>query len=204
MWGNQIGISLPTRWATLVATGYYGADLRFFLGGQVDSYFTNTAGLTNVVTYATLDGGPLAAAGSAALGTNSSGQVVVAPQQGIRGFGGFINLGLPLSRWFNASPTGHNSGWQAYLHVGKDQVVSADLTTPDAGAAANVLSPLPLRMGKVGAATLYYKLNPWCTFGFEQSVYGTRLLPGATYSIAGKPSNEWQDHRSEFGPVFNF
>jgi hypothetical protein len=204
MYGNQVGISLPSRWATLVGSAYYGGDLRFFLGGQVNSYYTDTGGLTGVTSYTTLDGGPLAAAGSAALGTDAAGNVVIAPQRSIRAFGGFMNLGLPLSRWFNANPTGRNAGWQAYVHLGKDQVVHADATTPYAGAAANVLSPLPLLMGKVGALSLYYKVNPWCTFGYEQSVYGTRLIPGATYTIAGKPSNEWQDHRSEFGPVFTF
>jgi len=203
-YGNQIGISLPTRWATLVASGYFGGDLRFFFGGQVNSYYTDTAGLTNVTQYSTLDGGPLAAAGGAALGTNANGTVVIAPQRAVRAFGGFVNLGLPLSRWMNANPKGHNAGWQLYLHAGKDQVVKGDATTPNAGAAANTLSPLPLLMGKVFAATLYYKVNPYCTFGVEQSVYGTRLVPGADYTIAGSPDNLWQDHRTEFGPVFTF
>src|SRR5579871_5450466 len=64
---------------------------------------------------------------------------------------------------------------------------------------------LPLLMGKVFAATLYYKVNPYVTFGFEQSVYGTRLGPGAgtncaltpgsCYSIAGSLDNLWQAHR---------
>jgi hypothetical protein len=201
-YGDQVGISLPTRWATLVATGYFGGDLRFFFGGQVNSYFTDTASLSNPLTYATLDGGPLAAAGGAILATNSSGAVVVAPQRPIRSFGGFINLGLPISRWFNANPAGHNAGWQAYLHFGKDQVVSKDL----ANLTANDNGELPLRMGKMAAFTLYYKFNPWCTFGFEQSIYATRLNAntGAAYTIAGTPSNEWQDHRTEFGPVFTF
>ena len=60
-------------------------------------------------------------------------------------------------------------------------------------------------MGKMFAATLYYKLNPYITFGFEQSVWGTRLEDHLTlYNIAGQPSNEWQDHRTEFGPIFTF
>ncbi len=63
---------------------------------------------------------------------------------------------------------------------------------------------LPLLMGKVFAATLYYKVNPYVTFGVEQSVYGTRLQPGLDYSIAGSPDNLWQDHRTEFGPIFTF
>jgi hypothetical protein len=204
LYGNQVAVQLPTRWATVVASGYFGGDMRFFFGGQVNSFYTDTAGLSNPVAFSSVDGGPLAAAGAPALATNAAGQVVIAPQRPIRAFGGFVNLGLPLSRWFNADPKGHNAGWQLFFHVGKDQVVHSDLITPNAGAAANVLSPLPLLMGKMFAGTLYYKVNPWCTFGFEQSVYATRLTPGATYTIAGSPDNEWQDHRTEFGPVFTF
>lgn len=204
MYGNQVGLQLPTRWATLVASAYFGGDLRFFFGGQVNSFYTDIGGLTNPITFKSVDGGPLAAAGAPTLATNAAGQVVVAPEKPIRAFGGFVNLGLPLSRWFKADPKGHNAGWQLYLHMGKDQVVHNELTNPNAGAAANVLSPLPLLMGKLTAATLYYKVNPYVTFGFEESIYATRLVPGATYTIAGKPSNEWQDHRSEFGPIFTF
>jgi hypothetical protein len=204
LYGNQVAIQLPTRWATLVASAYFGGDLRFFFGGQVDTFYTDTAGLSNPISFPSVDGGPLAAAGSPALGTNASGQVVVAPERPIRAFGGFVNLGLPLSRWFNANPKGHNAGWQLYLHMGKDQVVHSDLSTPNAGATANVLSPLPLLMGKLVAATLYYKVNPYVTFGFEQSIYATRLAPGVDYTIAGQPDNEWQDHRTEFGPIFTF
>jgi len=204
LYGNQVAVQLPTRWATLVASAYFGGDLRFFFGGQVNSFYTDTAGLSNPVAFSSVDGGPLAAAGAPTLATNAAGQVVVAPQRPIRAFGGFVNLGLPLSRWFNADPKGHNAGWQLYLHMGKDQVVHSDLVTPNAGAAANVLSPLPLLMGKLVAGTLYYKVNPYVTFGFEQSIYATRLEPGVTYTIAGQPSNEWQDHRTEFGPIFTF
>jgi hypothetical protein len=204
LYGNQVAIQLPTRWATVVASAYFGGDLRFFFGGQVDSFYTDTAGLSNPISFHSVDGGPLAAAGAPTLGTNSAGQVVVAPERPIRAFGGFVNLGLPLSRWFNADPKGHNGGWQLYFHMGKDQVVHSDLVTPNAGATANVLSPLPLLMGKLVAGTLYYKVNPYVTFGFEQSIYATRLAPGLDYTIAGQPSNEWQDHRTEFGPIFTF
>ncbi len=203
-YGNQAGFQLPTRWATLIGSAYFGGDLRFFLGGQVNSYATDTTLLANPITFATVDGGPLAAAGAATLATNGAGAVVVAPQKPIRSFGGFLNLGLPLSRWVNADPKGRMGGWQLYLHIGKDQVVHRDLTNPNYSPAANTLSPLPLLMGKMFAATLYYKLNPWCTFGTEYSVYASRLAPGDTYLIAGSPSNEWQDHRIEFGPVFTF
>ncbi len=212
IWGGQFAVQLPTRWVTIVASAYRGGDLRFFFGGQVNSFATDTNGLTNIQSgpsgagFATLDGGPLIAAGGAVLGTNAQGNVVVAPQKPIHAFGGFVNIGLPLSRWFNANPKGHNAGWQLYLHMGKDQVTAADLNSATNGftANANTAAPLPLRMGTLGAVTLYYKLNPYCTFGFEQSVYATRLLSGAYYTIAGQQSNEWKDHRTEFGPIFTF
>ncbi len=206
-YGNQIAIQIPTRWFTIVASGYRGGDLRFFFGGQVNSYYTDTTGLSGPITFPTTDGGPLAAAGGAILACTGvanaatgtcTGSVVIAPQRPVRSFGGFANIGFPLSRWFNANPKGHNAGWQLFFHFGKDQVVHNDLTQ------ASGNGGLPLLMGKVFAATLYYKINPWCTFGVEQSVYGTRLAPGLTYDIAGSPDNLWQDHRTEFGPIFTF
>ncbi len=212
MWGGQITAQLPTRWATLVASVYKGADMRFYFGGQINSFYTNVSGLTNVVgPFETADGGPLAAAGGAVLGTNASGQVVVAPQKPIGGFGGFVQVGLPVSRWFNANPKGHNAGWTLQFTVGKDQVVDKDQFAANgigcaaADGSATCNGGLPLSMGKMALGTLYYKFNNWCTFGFEQSVYGTRLFDHLTlYKIAGQPSNEWQDHRTEFGPIFTF
>src|SRR5208283_1161103 len=157
MWGGQIVAQVPTRWFTLVATAYRGGDLRFYLGGQLSTFATDTGGLKNIVgPFETADGGTLAAAGGAVLGTNSAGQVVVAPQRPIRAFGGFVQLGLPLSRWFNADPKGHNAGWQLHFTLGKDQVSDRDLNNPGFSANANVLSPLPLLMGKSAIATLYY------------------------------------------------
>jgi hypothetical protein len=112
---------------------------------------------------------------------------------------------LPLSRWFNADPKGHNAGWQLHFTLGKDQVNNHDLNNPGFSSNANVLSPLPLLMGKSAIATLYYKINAWASFAFEQSVYATRLEDHLTlYTIAGQPNNEWQDHRTEFGPIFTF
>ena len=212
MWGGQIIAQLPTRWATLVASAYKGADMRFYFGGQINTFYTDVSGLTNVVgPFETADGGPLAAQGGTVLGTNGSGQVVVAPQKPIGGFGGFIQLGLPVSRWFNANPHGHNAGWQILLTVGKDQVVDkTQLAANGIGCAAADGSAtcnggLPLAMGKMVVGTVYYKFNNWCRFGFEQSVYGTRAFDHLLlYTIAGQPSNEWQDHRSEFGPIFTF
>jgi len=214
MYGGQIAAQLPTRWVTLVASAYRGGDLRFFFGGQVNSYATDMTGLTAPVSYITLDGGPYVAAGSAVLACNVAlvggscpvGNVVVAPQRPIRSFGGFVSAGFPLSRIFNANPEGRNAGWQLYLTAGKDQVVDRDLRNPHYDQSiANILSPLPLSMGKMAALTLFYKVNQFATFAFEQSIYATRIEFGAkAYSIAGVASNEWQDHRTEFGPIFTF
>ncbi|HXZ32927.1 MAG TPA: hypothetical protein VEH30_11655 [Terriglobales bacterium] len=206
-YGGQITLQAPTRWFTLTASAYRGGDLRFYAADQINTYFTNTAGLTNPVIYTTQDGGPYLVAGGAVLGVNAAGNVVVAPQSPVRCFGGFVNLGLPLSRWFNANPKGHNAGWQLFFNVGKDQIVDRDLNNPGVTAAGNAggLSPLPLSMGKLAAVTLYYKVNNWAQFGFEQSVYSARLLDHVNaYTIAGVASNEWQDHRTEFGPIFTF
>ncbi len=225
-WGGQIVAQIPTRWFTVVASAYQGADLRFYFGGQINSFATDVSNLTGIQgPFPTLDGGPLAAAGGAVLGCSGvftptggapvngitpgtcGGTVVVAPQRPIRGFGGFVQLGLPLSRWFNANPRGHNAGWQLLFTVGKDQVNDHDLNHPGFIGAYNGggTAPLPLLMGKTAIGTLYYKFNNWCQFAFEQSVYATRGLDHATiYTIAGTPSNEWQDHRTEFGPIFTF
>jgi hypothetical protein len=206
MYGNQLGFQLPTRWFTLVASAYFGGDLRFFFGGQVNTFFTDVGGLNNPVTFTPVDG-VVAASGTPQLACNTAlnlagacptGNVVIAPERPTRAFGGFINLGLPLSRWFNADPKGHNAGWQLYFDVGKDQVLHKDLYNP------NAEGVLPLLMGKMAVATLYYKLNPYVTFGFEQSIYATRLKNGVDYTIAGSPDSEWQDHRTEFGPIFTF
>jgi hypothetical protein len=224
-WGGQVVAQIPTRWFTLVASAYRGGDLRFFLGGQLNTYFTDVGGLTAVTgPYVTADGGPLAAAGGAVLGCTAplnaglcpSGSAEVAPQRPIRAFGGFLQLGLPLSRWFNADPKGHNAGWQLLFTVGKDQVDNKDLNTSsgtfcfipgncNAFSSVNDAAPLPMAMGKTAIGTLYYKFNNWCQFAFEQSVYATRTMDHfALYTIAGTPSNEWQDHRTEFGPIFTF
>jgi hypothetical protein len=202
LYGGQVTLQLPTRWFTLVGSAYRGGDLRFYFGGQINSYVTDITGLTNIQGPFVTTDGTLAAAGTALLGTNSAGQVVVAPQKPVRSFGGFVNIGFPLSRWFNADPKGHNAGWQLYFDMGKDQVVNRDLNNPNF---TGILAPLPMAMGKMAAVTLYYKVNPWCSFGFEQSVYATRGKDGSLlYTIKGVGSNEWQDHRTEFGPIFTF
>ena len=120
-----------------------------------------------------------------------------------------------MSRWFNADPKGRNSAWNLYLNAGKDQVVHHDLAHANGfgcGSADGLTGcngGLPLSQSRMVAATLYYKLNAFTTFAFEQSQYQTTLLPdltniGVTYTIAGQPAKKWKDQRTEFGPIFTF
>jgi hypothetical protein len=222
MFGNQIGVQLPTRWFTIVASGYRGGDMRFMLAGQLSTFFTDTTGLFNVTQVPTVDNVQLAAGGMEvgctvpfAVGgtcTGARGNWKIAPEHPIGAFGGFFNLGLPLSRWFNADPKGRNSAWNLYLNASKDQVVHHDLahangfgcTSADGLTGCN--GGLPLSQSRLMAATLYYKLNAFTTFAFEQSQYQTTLLPdiGPAYSIAGQAATKWKDQRTEFGPIFTF
>jgi hypothetical protein len=226
MFGNQIAVQLPTRWLTLVASAYRGGDMRFMLAGQLNTFLTDTTGLYGVVQVPTVDN-VQAATGGMEVGcsvpvtgvscTASGGTWRIAPEHPIGAFGGFINVGLPLSRWFNADPKGRNSAWNLYLHVGKDQVVHHDLEhasgigCASADGLTGCNGGIPLSQSRMVAATLYYKLNAFTTFAFEQSQYQTTLLPDlltlpvpVTYSIAGVPAGKWKDQRTEFGPIFTF
>ena len=115
MYGGQIAVQLPTRWATLTVSAYRGGDMRFYFGGQINSYTTNLTGLSNVSSVYHL---PTAVLWLLPVSLPSE-PTLPEPlsslrREPIRSFGGFAELGLPLSRWFNASPTGHNAGWQLY------------------------------------------------------------------------------------------
>lgn len=200
-YGVQGAIQLPTRWATLVASVYKGADMRFMFAGQTLSIFNDEGGLSNIVTAPSVD-----RASTVVFGTNAAGQEVVAPQRSVRDYGGFVNLGLPLSRWFNADPKGRNAGWTLYLHSGIDAVNHSDFNrAKDIGADGGG----PYR-SMFNAVSLFQKINNWVTFGYELSLYSSYALPNASgvytsnTSVAGVPSRTWRDLREEIGPVFTF
>lgn len=200
-YGLQVGTQLPTRFATLVVSAYRGADLRFLVGGQTLSNFNNTAGLTNTVEVPSVDRST-----NLVFGTNAAGQIVLAPQEAYRAYGGFAQIGFPLSRIFHADPAGRNAGWTFYFYQGLDAVNhfdfarGKDIGKDGAGPYRSTLS----------AGTLYYKLNNWCTFGLEESLYSSHALPNdagqftANTSVAGVPGRTWRDLREEFGPIFTF
>ena len=197
---KQYGVSyeaqMPTRWATLLLSYYHGADLRYFFAGQLYSYYNNTVaeGLKNTVTAPSIDGSAAVVFG------NAGGVPTVAAQNPVRADGGFVELGLPLSRWFNANPKGRNAGWTMNLHYGLDDANAAD---------ERKLNPNGQRdKSDWMFGNLQYKLNAWVTFGYEQSLYRTRALPNAagvyTTLFQGVPSREWKDVRSELATIFTF
>jgi len=189
-------LQLPTRYFTLLGKYYTGSDLRWFFGGQFFSNYNDTAGLTpgSAVSVASIDG-----ASTVVFGTNASGAFVVAPQRPVRAAGGFVNLGIPLSRIFGADPQGRNMGWSLYMHYGVDFAKARDVERFNPGGARHK-SPLY-------AGTLYYKLNNWVTLAFEQSLYETNAVAGTAGALPlfrGIPSRTWRDLRSEGGTIFTF
>ena len=199
-YGNQIAISLPTRWATVVASGYMGADLRFFFGGQLLSNYNQAAGLVTKANGLSVDG-----SSTVVFGVNAAGQAVIAPQEAVRGYGGFIQAGFPISRWFNADPKGRNAGWQAYYEYGIDAANANDFRFAKSISAEAGAGPIK---SSINAVTVFYKMNPWVQFGFEESHYASYALPDTkgicTTKIAGLPNCTSIDWRTEFGPVFTF
>jgi len=207
-------IQLPTRYATLTAKYYNGEDLRFFFAGQFFSTFNDTAGLftrnaagacvpgtTNALS---IDGSSTVAFGFTDSGCTTA-TATVAPQRPVRAQGGFVNLGFPLSRIFNANPEGRNNGWSLYLYYGIDYAKARDVRRFVTTAGSRLKSDL-------ANVTLYYKLNSWVTFAVEQSLYRTRALTGTFASGApiplplfrGSPSREAHDVRTEVGTIFSF
>lgn len=181
---------LPTRWFTLIGKVYAGSDLRWFFAGQLYSFFNDTAGLTNTATVSSVDG-----SSNVVLGTKASGEPVVAPERPVRAAGGFVQLGLPLSRLFSTNPAGRNAGWSVYGLFGEDQAKTRDLNR----CAGN------RRESRMLVGTLNYRLNKWVSFSYEQSLYTTRANPEQALPLfRGVPAREWNDVREEGGPVFVF
>jgi hypothetical protein len=197
----QLAAQLPTRYFTVVVSGFRGADLRWVFADQTLSNYNNASGLTGTIDVPSVD-----RSSTLVFGTNAAGQVVLAPQKGVRGYGGFAQIGFPLSRWFHADPAGHNAGWSIYFTHGLDAVNHSDFAlAKDIGADGAG----PYR-STLNAGTIYYKINQWATFAYEQSLYSSFALRNfagvytPNTSVAGVPGRTWRDLRSEFGPIFTF
>ena len=188
--GYSAELQLPTHFVTVVGKYYGGSDLRFFLAGQLLSIFNDPAGLTSTVTATSIDG-----ASTVVFGLRE-GVAVVAPQRPVRAQGGFIQIGFPLSRIFDADPKGRNAGWNAFLYYGGDQANAHDARRFGArGGRSDLFS-----------GNIQYKWNQWVTFGYEQGYYRTRadLRAGLLPLFRGIPSYTTHNIRSEFAAIFTF
>jgi hypothetical protein len=188
--GYSAEFQLPTHLVTVVGKYYRGSDLRFLLAGQLLSNFNDTAGLTSTATVSSIDGASTVVFGLL------NGVPVVAPQRPVRGEGGFIQVGFPLSRIFNADPKGRNAGWTAYLYYGDDQATARDARRFGArGTRSDLFS-----------GNLQYKWNQWITFAYEQGYYRTRAdnRAGLLPLFRGVPSFTTHNIRSEFATILTF
>jgi hypothetical protein len=188
--GYSAEFQLPTRFVTAVGKYYNGSDLRFFFAGQFLSNFNDTAGLSSTATASSIDG-----ASTVVFGLRD-GVPTVAPQRPVRGQGGFVQLGFPLSRIFDVDPKGRNAGWTAYLYYGYDQAKARDARRFGArGSRSDLFS-----------GNLQYKFNSFVTFGYEQGLYRTRATDrfGALPLFRGIPSFTTHNIRSEFAAIFSF
>jgi len=188
--GYSVEIQLPTHFVTVVSKYYNGSDLRFFFAGQLLSNFNDTAGLTGTAAVASIDGASTVVFGF------DDGVPIVAPQRPVRAQGGFVQLGFPLSRIFDANPKGRNAGWTAYVYYGDDQATARDARRFGArGTRSDLFS-----------GNLQYKWNQWVTFAYEQGYYRTRAAnrAGALPLFRGIPSFTTHNIRSEIAAIFSF
>ena len=188
--GYSAEFQLPTHFVTVVGKYYGGSDLRFFLAGQLLSNFNDTGGLTGTATATSIDG-----ASTVVFGLRN-GVPVLAPERPVRAQGGFVQIGFPLSRIFDADPKGRNAGWTAFLYYGGDEANARDARRFGArGGRSDLFS-----------GNLQYKWNQWVTFAYEQGYYRTRadFRSGLLPLFRGVPSYTTHNVRSEFAAIFSF
>ncbi len=192
-YGGAAQLQLPTRWFTFLASYYNGEDLRWYFADQVYSTFNDSTGFTGLTSATAIDG-------SAVLfGTNAAGSPALVPQRPVRAQGGFLNLGIPLSRIAGADPGGRNAGWTMYFHWGLDNSYARDVRRATGATGGRWRSDLE-------AVNLQWKINKYTTFGYEISRYSTRSVAGSTsFPLAlGIPQHEFHDLRNEFATIFSF
>ncbi|MBA3600207.1 MAG: hypothetical protein H0W45_03060, partial [Acidobacteria bacterium] len=212
-YGYTAEFQMPTRWFTLIGKYYRGADLRAYFGGQLYSTYNDTFGLNNVTTALSIDGSSTVAFGCrvAFVGTCPTGQSLIADQQPVRGQGGFINLGIPLSRLFGVDPKSRMAGFTAYLHYGYDEATASDVRRL-LGATLNPIGAPATGFGAnrgksdVAFGSIQYRFNSIVTFAFEQSYFRTRAANNSAPLplFRGIPSRETHNNRSEFATIFSF
>ena len=201
-WGFSTEAQLPTRWFTLLGKAYTGADLRFYFVGELYSNYNDVAGISCPTTQVPCTASSIDGSSTVVFGNDAVGNPTVAAQRPIRARGFFVNLGVPLSRLAKAEVAGRNAGWTFYLHYSFDEAVTRDVRKLYL---ANALAGNTRNKSDLAAATLYYKLNQFVSFSFEESMYRTRAARGLPPPLwMGKPAASWHDLRSEVGTIFTF
>jgi hypothetical protein len=203
-YGWTAEVQLPTRYLTLLAKYYRGTDLRFFFGGQLYQEYNDTTGIARVLsstgTPGFLTGGSIDNASTLSFGLDAAGLPVIVPQRAPRSQGGFVEVGIPLSRIAGADPAGRGAGWTMNLHYGIDSVFAND-----------VRKLVPTTGGRGTSdwsfINLQYKLNSFVTFMPEFDYYRTRAVPGLNGALPlyrGLPAAKWHNARVEFATIFTF
>lgn len=183
-------VQLPTSAFTLIGKYYRGGDLRFYFGGLLNDIFFNTQGTTPIATVPSFTNRavPVLAIG---------GVAVPAAMEPVRGTGGLVQIGLPLSRWFHANPEGRNGGWSFYLSYSTDNALARDTIRNGANG---------LTKSNYAVSSLRYKLNRWMSFVNEASYWDTRAASQITTPklFRGLPAHTAHTWRNEFGTIISF
>jgi hypothetical protein len=202
-------VQLPTPWFTLVSKYYRGSDLRFMFAGQLNTAFRDTQagpviaipGTTLVtavgppVTTTNIPQSVIALSGDTVTFSNVAGSAVVDPYRPIRGQGGLVQLGFPLSRIFGANPDGLNSGWTLYMGYGVDSAFARDVIR----AGGN-----NLQRSDYVPISLRYRINKWAQIVNETTWYDTRTADATLVLFRGTNAHVNHDIRNEFGTIFTF
>ena len=189
-------MQLPTSQFTLVGKYYRGGDLRYYFMGQFNDVFTDLGTATSIGTALSFAGRTISFGCVTGTGPNCTGGTIVHSNlEPVMGQGGFVQLGIPLSRVLGADPEGRAGfgGWSVYFTYGVDSAFARDARR------ANGL----LRTDH-GSVQLRYKFNKWVTFVHEETYLATRTADGILKPFRGIPSRTAHAWRSEFGPLFTF
>lgn len=190
-------MQLPTSQFTLVGKYYRGGDLRYYFMGQFNDVFTDLGraaplGSTGL-SFAgrTISFGCLGGSGASCTG----GSIVASKLEPVMGQGGFLQLGIPLSRVLGADPESRAGfgGWSIYFTYGLDSAFARDARRANG-------------LGRTdhGSVQVRYRFNNWVTFVHEETYLDTRTADGILKPFRGRPSRTAHAWRSEFGTVFAF
>ena len=196
---------LPTPWVTFTGKYYQGGDLRFPFGGQLNDVFNDLNGAVTIPTtvaaaVTALDSrtvlfGCTGATGAGATFNCNGNPVVAQSFRPVRGLGGFLEASFPLSRIFNFSSEGYNSGWVLHFSYGTDRARAQDVRRSGANGLART---------DLDSASLTYRLNKWVTFVQETSYINTRAANRGGKIFRGIPATQAHSWRNEFGTIFTF